>query len=68
MKNYFNTISIKEKTFDNGGSILKVRINAKELIKIAGEDGWVGLDICKRREPSEKGVTHYAVVDKWKKD
>jgi hypothetical protein len=65
-KNYINGMIIKEKSFDNGGSQLKVSIKVDEFIeqlKAINEKGWVNLVISKRKEPSDKGVTHYAFQD-----
>ena len=30
------------------------------------ENGWVNLTIAKRREPSDKGATHYAYKNEFK--
>jgi hypothetical protein len=60
---------IKEKTFDNGGTQLKVSLKVEELtnqIKELDDNGWVNLIITRRKEPSDAGVTHYAYVDPWK--
>jgi hypothetical protein len=37
-----------------------------ELVEIAEPNGWVNLTIAKRREPSEKGATHYAYKNDFK--
>ena len=50
------------------GEILKMSMTAED-IKVLQENlsnGWVNFDILKRREPSEKGMTHYAVLNTWK--
>jgi|TARA_R110000787_G_scaffold29297_6_gene79444 hypothetical protein len=60
---YINKISIKEKTFDNGGSVLNVAVHVDELIIHKNKDGWVNLSICQRREISDKGHTHYAKLN-----
>jgi hypothetical protein len=68
-KNYINGMIIKEKMFDNGGSQLKISIKVEELVeqlKATEEKGWVNLVVSKRKEPSDKGVTHYAFEDPWK--
>ena len=68
-KQYVNGMIIKEKTFDNGGTQLKVSLKVEELttqIKELDDDGWVNLIITRRKEPSDAGVTHYAYVDPWK--
>jgi transposase len=68
-KQYVNGMIIKEKTFDNGGTQLKVSLKVEELrdqLKELDDDGWVNLIITRRKEPSDAGVTHYAYVDPWK--
>lgn len=68
-KKYVNGMIIKEKTFDNGGTQLKVSLKVEELtnqIKELNDNGWVNLIITRRKEPSDAGVTHYAYVDTWK--
>ncbi len=65
-KQYINKCKIVEKTFDDGGSLLNVAINVDELVEIADPNGWLNLTIAKRREPSEKGATHYAYKNEFK--
>ena len=68
-KQYVNGMIIKEKTFDNGGTQLKLSIKLEDFLKQIKEldnDGWVNLIISRRKEPSETGVTHYSYVDTWK--
>tara|TARA_R100000152_G_C6741385_1_gene165158 strand:+ start:639 stop:926 length:288 start_codon:yes stop_codon:yes gene_type:complete len=68
-KKYVNGMIIKEKTFDNGGTQLKLSLKVEELInqiKELNDNGWVNLIITRRKEPSDAGVTHYAYVDTWK--
>ena len=73
-KNYINGIIIKEKTFNNGGTQLKVSIAIsdfiRQLTKIKNEsdNDWANLIIRRRKEPSDKGVTHYMFEDTWKPD
>ena len=56
-KNYLPS-SIKEiKT--QYGSMLVANFKMDELKAIENK-GWVSLVICERKEPSEKGATHYA--------
>ena len=60
-KVYINGISIKEHTFGDGNSILKVAIHKdgiKQLEELTNEEDWVNVDIKSRREVSEKGQTH----------
>ncbi len=68
---YINGILIKERTFDNGGSQMKISIKTEDFInelKEVDENGWCNLILNKRQEPSDKGVTHYLKVDTWKPD
>lgn len=62
---YINKCSIKEKTFDNGGSVLNCSFHIDELITYKNENGWVNLTICERREVSDKGHTHYAKLNNY---
>tara|TARA_Y100001970_G_C14084224_1_gene776411 strand:- start:212 stop:493 length:282 start_codon:yes stop_codon:yes gene_type:complete len=68
-KVYINGISIKEHTFGDGNSILKVAIHKdgiKQLEELTNEEGWVNVDIKSRREVSEKGQTHYMELNTYK--
>ena len=70
-KKYVNGVLIKEKVFDNGGSQLKMSIKVSDFmseIKDIEDNGWANLIVSKRKEPSDKGVTHYVRVDTWKPD
>jgi len=63
----------KQHTFDNGGSKIGWACPISDLeaaIQVAKADGqdWLRVDICERREPSEKGATHYGVLNTWKPD
>lgn len=50
------------------GQLMKLSFTQDDLEKMQQNlsAGWVNLVLKERREPSEKGVTHYMVVDKWK--
>jgi|TARA_B110000908_G_C10197597_1_gene423743 hypothetical protein len=68
-KQYVNGMIIKEKTFDNGGTQLKLSIKVEDFltqIKELVDDGWVNLIVTRRKEPSDTGITHYSYVDTWK--
>ena len=41
-------------------------LNVDELVEIADQNGWVNITVAKRREPSDKGATHYAYVNEFK--
>ena len=65
-KIYIGTGKLKE--FPDGGSILRFSFRAEDLDKLRNHmnNGWVAINISKRREPSEKGATHYATIDMWR--
>ena len=68
-KNFLNGFIIKEYEFDNGGTELKVSVLVEDFIKSlrsAETNGWANLIIKRRKEPSEKGVTHYIFENPWK--
>ena len=68
---YINGILIKERTFDNGGSQMKISIKTEDFInelKEVDDNGWCNLIMNRRQEPSDKGVTHYLKVVTWKPD
>ena len=68
-KNYLNGAVIKEHAFDNGGTVLKVWVKVDEFseqLKSIEKNGSANIIIQKRKEPSEKGVTHYIVEDTYK--
>lgn len=70
-KKYVNGVVIKEKTFDNGGTQLKMSVKVDDFInelKSISDNGWANLIINKRKEISDKGITHYVQVDTWKPD
>ena len=69
-KIFMNGIFIREKQFENGGSIIKCEIVnvfdfADQLKKHAKSDGKITLEIKSRREKAENGLTHYCEVSKF---
>jgi len=52
------------------GELIKLSFTADDIEKLQEnlDNGWVNLALNKRREPSEKGATHYMTVDTWKPD
>ena len=50
------------------GDLMKLSFTAEDLEKMQNnlENGWVNVVVKERREPSERGTTHYLEVDKWK--
>ena len=63
-KQYLKT-SIKTHQFPNGGEIIKIAIreeSLKELIEKC-RNGWANMVLAKRKEPREKGATHYLYID-----
>jgi|TARA_R100000664_G_C2753802_1_gene141269 hypothetical protein len=39
-----------------------------DSLQANANNGWVSMVITERKEPSEKGATHYAYVNDWKPD
>ena len=64
---YINQCSLREKVFDDGGSLIYAAFKVSELQEQAAENGWVNLVIAKRREVSEKGATHYAYKSEYQR-
>ena len=64
---YINQCSLREKVFDNGGSLINAAFKVSEIQEHADENGWVNLVIAKRREISEKGATHYAYKSEYQR-
>lgn len=69
-KVYVNSLWFEEKSFGDGGSILKVNIkDTDELIKFIKEnrksDKSLKLVISKKQNIEEGKSTHYAYVDTW---
>ena len=63
-KTFINGVFIREKQFDNGGSIIKIEIPnvsefADQLIKHANSNGKVTLDLKERMNKADNGLTHY---------
>ena len=65
-KTFIDKCAIKKHEFDDGGSVLNCAFHVGELQTHADENGWVNITIAERREPSEKGSTHYAYKDDFK--
>ena len=68
-KTFINGLFIREKQFDNGGSIIKLDVNVESLTKqlneLKNEKGFVSIDIKQRQTKSENGLTHYAEQNKF---
>ena len=63
-------IKAREVTFDGTPTeVLSVSIKVEDfktfLDNNANSGGWVKLDLRKRKTPSDKGQTHYALLDTW---
>ncbi len=72
-KTYCNGVYVREKTFaSTGNTILNVSVNVEQMVAFLNqhkdEKGYVRLGISKRREVSDKGVTHTVWLDTWKPD
>ena len=68
-KTFMDGLFIREKEFDNGGSIIKVDIDVnrftKQIEELKNEKGFVSVDIKRRLNKSENGLTHYAEQNKF---
>jgi hypothetical protein len=70
-KVYLNGLIIKGRENQFGEEELKVSVKVEDLVKELQqhqERGWVNLEIRKKKQPSDKGVSHYTVLDTWKPD
>ena len=68
-KRYVNGMIFKEKTFDNGGTQLRLSVKVSDFIeelRTMQDNGWANIIIARRKEPSDTGITHYAYQDQWK--
>ena len=68
-KTYVPKSSAKEKTFDDGGSIIKLSFHADTLADFArnhqNERGYINMNVTRRKTPSERGDTHSISLDTW---
>ncbi len=69
-KIFMNGIFIREKQFDNGGSLLNIDIVnvydfAEQLKKHAKSDGKIRLEFKQRMNKGENGLTHYCEVSQF---
>jgi hypothetical protein len=66
-KTFINGLFIREKEFDNGGSIIKIDINVNalhdQLAALKNDKGFVSIELKKRREKAENGISHYAELN-----
>ena len=72
-KIYCNAFIIKSKRFDDGAEMLKASVKVDELVAFLNQhavNGWVNLDITRRREPGgpKKDITHSVTLNTWKPD
>ena len=51
---YINQCSLREKTFDNGGSLINAAFKVSELQEHADENGWVNIVIAKEERYLKK--------------
>ena len=69
-KIFINGVFLREKTFDNGGSIINMDITdvvdfANQLQDNAKADGKITLEIKERRNKGDNGLTHYVEVSQY---
>ena len=63
---YINQCSLREKTFDNGGSLINAAFKVSELKSMLMK--MVGLiSLLQKEEVSEKGATHYAYKSEYQR-
>jgi len=66
-KTFINGLFIREREFNNGGSIIKIDIDVNalttQLEQLRNAKGFVSIDLKKRREKSENGLSHYAELN-----
>ena len=50
------------------GDLMKLSFSAEDMEKMQANlsNGWLNVVVKQRREPSERGTTHYLEVDTWK--
>jgi hypothetical protein len=69
-KKYIKGVYLKEKTFNNGGSLISVSIKVDDFIEaikaVEQNKGYINLNIEKMRETNERGNTHYVCENTWK--
>lgn len=66
LNKFIDKCYIREKVFENGGSVLNCAFGVDELQELADSKGWVNITIAKRKSPSDNGKTHYAKHDDYK--
>jgi hypothetical protein len=59
----------KEKTFENGGSIISLSVcldeYPKEYLTDFNGKRYLKLDVCRKREIDQYGKSHYVAVNTW---
>jgi len=62
----------KEKTFENGGSIISISVALedypKEFLTEYNGKRYLRLDVCRKREIDQYGKSHYVSVNTWQPD
>ena len=69
-KIYINGLFIKEFNFDNGGSILNIAVSVDKFIeelKQHAKNGYVNIQVSKRKEVDKHGNTLYATLNTYEK-
>ena len=69
-KIFINGVFLREKTFDNGGSIINIDITdiesfAQQLRDNQKNGGKITLEIKERRNKTDNGLTHYMEVSQY---
>ena len=58
----------KKVQFNNGGHKISLGLTAADVETMAqhlNERGWVNIDVCENRHPTETGNTHHCKIDTW---
>lgn len=58
--------SVRQVTFNNGGTVFNVSINVEDLAQHKDDKGYARIVIVERREPDQYGNTHYMKVNDYK--
>ena len=71
-RTYLDGAYATEKTFPDGGSLMKLKLKADRLRAFVDahtdDKGYLRLVVSKRRQPSDKGETHTVYLDDWTPD
>ena len=57
----------KIKVFQNGSEMLRLSFKSDDIALLSNnlKNGWVNVNVSRRKEPSKSGMTHYGYIDDW---